>query len=577
MASAPRLELELSPVLRSHLLDPAVWQEGLERYARATQLAVALVDADGRLLGPCINPRPTWSLLRAQSPPGADACPFCLMPSQPRSCVAKALSKGGFRVTRDCTGLVHITVPLVLGEHDLGALVAGQVFDQYPEQLVLEHVSVTFGLHPQQVWQRARLELPVKRATLRVYADLLATLGNTFLRTRYDGVIEANRLAEMTRLRDLLQQRTQELTAADQQKDEFLALLAHELRNPLAPIRNAVYILQRKNPPEPEVQWGLDVIERQLQQMIRLIDDLLDLSRITRSTLDLRQERIDLAEVLQGAVETSLPLIEAGGQDFVVTLPPELIALDADPIRLAQVIANLLNNASKYTERGGHIWLTAERQGGDAVVTVRDTGIGIPAEMLPRIFEMFMQGDQSRDRAQGGLGVGLTLAKRIVELHGGTITAHSDGPGQGSMFIVRLPVVSQRLRARRESERTAPAASLRILVVDDERISAASLGMLLQIEGYEIRTAYDGLEAVGVADEFRPDVVLLDIGLPKMNGYEVAHRIRQQPWGRMTVLIALTGWGQETDQQRSTEMGFDHHLVKPVDPPDLVHLLASLH
>jgi signal transduction histidine kinase len=575
-----RPELELSPALRPHLLNPAVWQEGLERYARATHLAVALVDADGCLLGPCINPRPTWRLLRAQRPTGANACPFCLMPPHPCTGVADALTTGSVRVSRDRTGLVHVTVPLVLGERVLGALVAGQVFDQYPDQLVLEHVAVTFGLRPQQVWQLARLEPPVKHATLRVYADLLATLGHTFAQTRYDRAIEATRLAEMTRLRDLLQQRTQDLIEADRQKDAFLATLAHELRNPLAPIRNAVHLVQRKSPPEPEVQWGLDVIERQLQQMTRLIDDLLDISRITRNTLDLRQERLDLAEVLQGAMEISRPLIEAGGQACVVTPPPEPIVLDADPIRLAQVISNLLNNAAKYTERGGGIWLTAEQQEHEAVVTVRDTGIGIPAEMLPRIFEMFTQGERLQGRAQGGLGIGLTLAKRIVELHGGTIMAHSDGPGHGSTFIVRLPVIREsspaQPRARPERERTAPSARRRILVVDDERLSAASWGKLLQNAGHEIRTAHDGFEAVEVSEEFRPDVVLLDIGLPKLDGYEVAQRIRHQPWGQGMVLIALTGWGEETDRQRSTAAGFDHHLVKPVDPSTLLHLLASL-
>jgi signal transduction histidine kinase/CheY-like chemotaxis protein len=570
----------LSPALRQQLLDPAVWQESLEKYARATNLAVALVDVDGRQLGPCVNPRPTWSLLRGRRPSGADPCPFCLIPPQPRGCFTDALTKGGFRTTRDRTGLVHVTVPLVLGEHVLGVLLAGQVFDQYPEPSVLEHVAAKLGLPPEKVWQLARLEQPVKRATMHVYADLLATLGNTFLRTRYDAIIEAQRLAEMTRLRDMLQQRTQDLTEADRQKDTFLATLAHELRNPLAPIRNAAHILQLKSPPEPELHWGLNVIERQLGQMTRLIDDLLDLSRVTRNTLVLHQERLYLAESLQLAVETSRPLIEASGQEFAVTLSEEPIPLDADRIRLAQVIANLLNNAAKYTERGGHIRLTAERQGGEAVVTVRDTGIGISAEMLPRIFEMFMQGDRSQDRSQGGLGVGLTLAKRIVELHGGTIAAHSAGPGQGSTFTVRLPVADEpspvRPRASRERAQTAPAASRRILVVEDERISAASLDRLLRLKGHETRTAYDGLEAVSVADAFRPDVVLLDIGLPKLNGYEVAQRIRQQPWGRGMVLIALTGWGQDTDRHRSQAAGFDHHLIKPVDPTALVQLLASL-
>jgi CheY-like chemotaxis protein/two-component sensor histidine kinase len=310
------------------------------------------------------------------------------------------------------------------------------------------------------------------------------------------------------------------------------------------------------------------------------MDDLLDLSRITRDTLELHPERLDLAAVVQVAMETSRPLIEASGQGVVVTISPEPIALDADPIRLAQVLVNLLNNAAKYTEPSGHIGLTAERYGREAVVTVRDTGIGIPAELLPHIFEMFTQGEPSRARVQSGLGIGLTLAQRIVALHGGTITAHSDGPGHGSVFTVRLPLARE-LAAARPGAGEAPArpplvAARRILVVDDERLSAVGLGKLLQRKGHAIRTAHDGLDAVAVAETFRPDVVLLDIGLPKLDGYEVAYRIRQQPWGQVMVLIALTGWGQESDRQRSQAAGFDHHLVKPVDPAELVCLLASL-
>jgi signal transduction histidine kinase len=548
------------------MLDPEAWQEGLERYARATHLAVALVDADGHLLGQCLNPRPTWRLLRAQLPPDAGACPFCLLPSPPRRCVAEALHTGQVRITRDRTGLVHAIVPLVLGDHAVGVLMAGQVFDHYPDSLVLEHAAVTCGLRPERVWQLARLEAPVTRAALRIYADLLATLGTTFLQTRYDA--------------RMLQQRTDELTAADRQKDAFLATLAHELHNPLAPIRNAVYLMQRQDVQNPEVHWGVDVIERQLQQLTRLVNDLLDLSRITRNTLELRPERLDLAEALAMAVETSRPLMEANGLDFVVTLPPEPITLDADPVRLAQVIANLLNNAAKYTPRGGRIWLTTERQGPEAVVTVRDTGIGVPAETLPRIFEMFTQGEPSPDRAPGGLGVGLTLARQIVERHGGTVTAHSAGPGHGSTFTVRLPALPEpspaRPPARQAPVGTAPVPSRRILIVDDERLSVISWGKLLQREGHAIRTAYDGREAVEVAEAFRPEVVLLDLGLPQLTGYEVADRIRHQPWGQDMVLIALTGWGHDADRQRSTAAGFDHHLVKPLDPSALLHLLASL-
>jgi signal transduction histidine kinase len=370
------------------------------------------------------------------------------------------------------------------------------------------------------------------------------------------------------------------LKEADRRKDEFLATLSHELRNPLAPIRHAVEILRLQGGPGPETQWVVDVIDRQLRQMTRLLDDLLDVARITTNRLELRKARIDLAEVLQVAVETSRPLIEECGQDFALTMPPHSIALDGDRTRLAQVIANLLNNAAKYTDRGGHIWLTAEQRGHEAVVTVRDTGIGISTEMLPCIFEMFTQADRSLERAHSGLGIGLALAQQIVELHGGTITAHSDGPGTGCAFALHLPVILEAepaLRgARPARERPASAVSRRILVVDDERISATSLGRLLKIMGHEIRTAYDGLEAVGVVEAFRPDVVLLDINLPKMNGYDAARRIRQQPWGQGMVLIALTGWGQEADRQRAREAGFDHHLVKPVDSAILTQLLASL-
>jgi PAS domain S-box-containing protein len=370
------------------------------------------------------------------------------------------------------------------------------------------------------------------------------------------------------------------LKEADRSKNEFLATLAHELRNPLAPIRNAIQLLHLKGEPSAESKWALEVIERQTQHMTRLIDDLLDIARITGNKLELRRERVRLADVLNAAMETSGPLVEACGQEFVFVAPEEPVVLDGDLTRLAQIISNLLNNAAKYTERGGHVWLIAERQGSDVVITVRDTGIGIPAQMLPGIFEMFSQGERSLEQSRGGLGIGLTLVKRLVELHGGTIEARSDGLGKGSEFIVRLPLVIEPLAEPRSgssnAETTSPSASLRVMVVDDNRDSAGSMGMLLRLMGNDIRTAADGLEAVGAADEFRPDVMLLDIGLPKLNGFEVAKKIREQPWGRRIVLIAVTGWGQETDRKRSEEAGFDHHLVKPVNTADLMRLMSAL-
>ncbi len=370
------------------------------------------------------------------------------------------------------------------------------------------------------------------------------------------------------------------LRDADRSKNEFLATLAHELRNPLAPIRNAVAILHLQVPPAPEMQWALSVIERQMQQMTRLIDDLLDIARITCNRMELRTERIDLNEVLRSAVETSRPLIEACGQNLAIAMPSEPVALYGDSTRLAQVFSNLLNNAAKYSERGGQIWLHAERQGSDLVVSVRDTGIGIPAEMLPRIFEMFSQVDHSRDRSRGGLGIGLMLVKRLVEMHGGTITVASEGPGMGSEFIIRLPAALDHpvkpQRASPDCNLAPNPSSLRILIVDDNHDSAASLGILLRLTGNDVRTAHDGLEAVEVAASFHPEVALLDIGMPRMNGYDAARAIRKQPGGAQIVLIAVTGWGQEADRHRSLEAGFDHHLVKPVDPAALIQLLATL-
>ena len=369
------------------------------------------------------------------------------------------------------------------------------------------------------------------------------------------------------------------MQTVDRSKNEFLAILAHELRNPLAPIRTAVQILNREGTLAPESQWALSAIDRQVRQMARLIDDLVDVARMSTNRFELRKERVDLAMVLRLAVETSGSLLRAGGQEFTTVVPEDPIHLDADPMRLAQAVSNCLNNAAKFTDRVGHIWLTAERAGGDAVITVRDTGVGIAQAMLPNVFEMFTQGEQTRARTFGGLGIGLTLVKRLVEMHGGTVTAESTGLGKGSTFTIRLPAVldsSHCPQPQAEGHTHMSPPSLHILVVDDNRDAADSLAMLLRTTGNDIRTAYDGLEAVQVASEFRPEVVLLDIGLPKIDGHEVAQRIRKEAWGRQMCLIAVTGWSDETDRARSRASGFDHHLVKPLDTAHLAQLLESV-
>ena len=367
------------------------------------------------------------------------------------------------------------------------------------------------------------------------------------------------------------------LREADRRKDEFLAVLAHELRNPLAPIRNALQVVRLSTDRQTREQ-ARTMMERQLTQLVRLVDDLMDMSRISRGKIELRKEPVDLAAIVNSAVETSRPLIEQMGHELTVALPRQPVFVDADLTRLAQVFLNLLNNAAKYTERGGHIWLTAERQGSDVVVSVKDTGIGIAADQLPHIFEMFAQVDHSLAQAQGGLGIGLTLVKRLVEMHGGRIEARSEGRGKGTEFVVRLPVVVEASRPQgdKDKEKGDVKTALRILIVDDNRDGADSLAMMLKIMGNDTRTAYDGEEAVAAAAEFQPDVILLDIGLPKLNGYEACRRIREQAGGKELVIIAQTGWGQEEDRQRTHEAGFDHHLVKPVDPTALMKLLAEL-
>jgi signal transduction histidine kinase len=369
------------------------------------------------------------------------------------------------------------------------------------------------------------------------------------------------------------------LREAGRRKSEFLATLAHELRNPLAPLRNALQIMRLAGHDQKAIEQARTVMDRQIRHMVRLLDDLLDLSRITNGKMELHREPIDVAAAVQDAVETSRPIIEASGHRFGVDLPSQPVHVNADRTRLAQVFANLLNNSAKYTPRGGQIRLIVERQGGDVLVTIKDNGIGIPTDMLPKVFDMFTQVDRSLERAQGGLGIGLSLVRALVQMHGGQVEAASDGPGKGSAFSVRLSVLLPPVGGSRErggeDGGLFGCSKCRILVVDDNEDSALSLSTMLRIMGHQTQTATDGLQAVAAADACRPDVVLLDIGLPKLNGYEVCRRLRAQPWGRGIVIIAMTGWGQEEDRVRSKEAGFNIHMVKPVDPAALLKLLAD--
>jgi PAS domain S-box-containing protein len=363
----------------------------------------------------------------------------------------------------------------------------------------------------------------------------------------------------------------------DRRKDEFLAMLAHELRGPLAPLRNMLEIMKRAEGDGNLLQQARSTMERQLGQLVRLVDDLIDVSRITRNKIELRKERVELASIIHQSVEACRHLAESARHDVSVTLPPQPIYLHADPVRLAQVFTNILNNACKYTEAGGNIWLTAERQGSDVLVTVKDTGVGIPTDQLGRVFEMFTQIDRTLERSQGGLGIGLTLVKRLVEMHGGSVEAFSEGPGRGSEFVVRLSVLIEKPEAVTPEPTSEPTklTARRILVVDDNTDAASSLAMLLTLTGNETHTVHDGLEAVAAAERFRPDVVLLDIGLPKLNGYDACRRMREQPYGKSMFIVALTGWDQEQDRRKSKDAGFDCHMVKPVKLADLESMFAE--
>jgi signal transduction histidine kinase/ActR/RegA family two-component response regulator len=366
----------------------------------------------------------------------------------------------------------------------------------------------------------------------------------------------------------------------DRRKNEFLAMLAHELRNPLAPIRNAIEIVRALDVKDPELTWAGEVISRQVESMVRLVDDLLDMSRIAGGKIQLQKEEIDVASVVSRAVEISRPLIDARKHSLTVTLPEERILVDGDPVRLAQVIANLLNNAAKYTGEGGRIDLRVGREANLAVFRVRDSGIGIPAEMLTNVFDLFTQVDQSLDRSQGGLGIGLTLVRRLVEMHGGTVEVSSEGPDRGSEFTIRLPAFAETtptapIRGNGAIPLPAQGASCRILVVDDNEDSARTLAKLLRQQGHDVSVAHDGPSAVESASALLPDVVLLDIGLPGLNGYDVARRIREDCRENHPFLVAITGYGQDSDRHRSREAGFDSHLIKPVDLDQLRRLLIS--
>jgi PAS domain S-box-containing protein len=383
-------------------------------------------------------------------------------------------------------------------------------------------------------------------------------------------------ITQRKRVEEALRQSAQRLADADRRKDEFLATLAHELRNPLAPIRNALHFLQLRAAGDADARNARDIIDRQVRHMVRLVDDLLDVSRVTLGQIRLQNEVVSLSLVIANAVEASRPLIEVARHRLTVQLPSNSLYLRGDGVRLSQVFQNLLNNAAKYTPPGGHIELVAEQQSEHARIGVRDNGVGIRRDMLARIFEMFAQVERTHALAQGGLGIGLALAQQLVQMHGGDITVDSPGEGGGSVFTVVLPLTAAPPRPPQSTVADPPPGpGRRILIVDDNVDAAESLAINLQLQGHETRTVFDGETALQAAREFLPEVVLLDIGLPGQDGYAVCRQLRAQPLGHDVAIIALTGWGQDEDRRRTSLAGFDHHLVKPVDPGLLARLVLT--
>jgi two-component system, sensor histidine kinase len=431
--------------------------------------------------------------------------------------------------------------------------------------------SISLGDAIRTVGNVTLLERPMRVAAL-------VTSLRSALRGRERQYQLRDHIVELERARDAEAQ-------AARRKDEFLAMLAHELRNPLAPVRNALHVLMNGFGDDPARREQLQaMMSRQVDHMVRLVDDLVEVSRLSRGIVHLQREHLDLRDILRNATDLSQPLIDSGGQSLELELPDQPLSIDADPVRIAQVFGNLLNNAAKYSGQGDRIELSARREGGQAVVRVRDSGMGIDTEVLPRVFDLFTQGRRSLPQAQDGLGIGLALVRSLLEMHGGTITAHSDGPGTGAEFVVRLPLASAVARPEpviaQAPAPTVPvcangtgARPARVLVVDDNVDAAASLAMVLESIGLPHRIVHDGASALREASDFAPQVVLLDIGMPGMDGYEVARQLRGQPATRDALLVAVTGWSQAQDRRRSREAGFDHHFAKPVDIDALTALL----
>ena len=528
------------------LFDVQVWNATLAKYAAVTGLTIMLYDASGRPVCGPVNPTSLFELFARygyDSGLFAQCCTRCLTEAT-RCCAVVAKSPHGLGV---------FGAPVTLKGEIVGAVVGGYVLTEFPQAGVVARFSQQTGIPLDTIWPLIQRQQPIREAQLLLRGELLQVLADTL-------VTEQHR-AEAAR-----------------QKDEFLAMLGHELRNPLAPIRTALELLQRFGVQHPTAVRAHGVIDRQVTHMVRLIDDLLEVSRITTGVIRLNIQEVDLMDVVADAVDSTRPLIEARHHRLDTSLPRAPLVVRGDRTRLMQVLTNLLNNAAKYTDEGGTIRITAAPHERQAVLRVIDTGTGISARLLPKVFDLFTQDDRTLDRAQGGLGVGLTLVRRITELHGGSVEAYSEGRGQGSEFVVKLPLhIAETVAPPAEAQPAQDRSErrLRCLVVDDNVDATQMLEVALKLEGHDVRVAFDGRDAVDAAASYRPDVIVLDIGLPRMNGYDVARTVRQLPGLANVLIIAATGYGQDGHRQKSREAGFDHHLVKPIELDALLRALVA--
>jgi signal transduction histidine kinase/CheY-like chemotaxis protein len=530
----------------------ASWTRALEKYGAATRLTVDLYGHDERLLLGPVHTTPLFELLASGHH----------VASMFTACVQRCLTQpagASTIVVEQRQGFALIGSSLTLNGEVAAAAVAGYALTSFPDEHAVRWLAKECSVPFATLWQRIRAELPLTRARLKVYGELLQVLGNTLL-------------SENFRARQH-EQAAKRLAAADQAKDDFLAVLSHELRNPLGAIQIAAQTIRLGQASQPAVQRATEVVDRQVKHVARLLDDLLDVSRITRGRIELRKSPVYLATVVAGALDTSRALIEARGHALTISLPEEPVRLEADPTRLEQIVTNLLDNAAKYTPPQGHIAVTATREEHDLVLRVRDTGIGISSAMLPHVFDLFTQGDRSLAHSQGGLGIGLTLVRKLVDLHGGTVTVHSEGLGRGSEVAIRLPLGTP-FQAPSEPAIARRGPSRHILVIEDNPDAREMLRILLEVDGHRVEVAEDGRQGVKMARSSRPEVALVDIGLPGLDGYEVARQMRAL-LGRQVRLVALTGYGQPEDRRRAAEAGFDAHLIKPVSAEQIEEILEG--